>query len=82
MRELGFQRAAVDLAGAEAGQRLGRDDDPLRDLEFGELAVEEAEQLGFAHASPFFAWMTATGTSPSRSSGTPNTATSATAGQA
>ena len=45
MRVLRLQGAAVDLAGAEARQRLGGEDDPLGDLELGELAVEEAAQI-------------------------------------
>ncbi len=45
MSVLSLQSAAIELAGAEARQRLGGEDHSLGDLEFGELAFEEILQV-------------------------------------
>src|SRR5690348_5733636 len=51
-------------------------------LNLATLPSRKARKSSSPSHSPSFGWMTATGTSPSRSSAAPNTATSATDGQA
>ena len=47
MRKLGLERPPVDLARAEARQRLFREDDLLGNFELGDPPVEELAELGF-----------------------------------
>ena len=72
-----FERDPVDLAGAEAGKgRLG-EDHSRRDLERRQPPVEEFAQSSSLMLLPSRRCRIATGISPSRSSGAPNTAASA-----
>src|SRR5690242_17001065 len=52
IRVFSLERAAIDLAGAELGKRLGREDDSLRDLELCKPAVEKRAQLLLAELRP------------------------------